>query len=157
MVAWLALAISLASLAILVWDKFLRRATFDVQADWILSAGEPAIRFVVFNVGFRKGAVRDIRLKEQAMPVGRGWSPYERIMSHLPLILDADDASEAFILQVQPRAGDVFEDALRSGRINVIEVENARGDISVFALPELHRAQDDAMTHTGPDIPKLTP
>jgi hypothetical protein len=46
MVAWLALVISLASLAILVWDKFLRRAKFDVQADWILSAGEPAIRFV---------------------------------------------------------------------------------------------------------------
>jgi hypothetical protein len=157
MVAWLALAISLASLAILVWDKFLRRARFDLQADWILSSSEPALRFVVFNVGSRKGAVRDIRLKERAMPRGRGWSPYERVLSRLPMILDPDAASEPFLLQVQPVAADTFEDALRTGRIDTVEIENARGEISVFALPDLHRAHHNALTNAGPDMPRTTP
>lgn len=92
MVAWFALIISLASLAILVWDKFLRQAKFDVKGDWILSASQPALRFVVFNVGYRKGTVRDIRLRQHDMPIGRGWTPYQRVMSKLPIVLDGDEA-----------------------------------------------------------------
>ena len=157
MIAWIALAISLASLAILVWDKFLRRAEWDVQADWILSASEPALRFVVLNVGYRKGTVRDIRLRSHDMPKGRGWTPYERVMSKLPLVLDADEGSEAFVLQPRPRPSDVFDDALAAGRIDTIEIEDARGDISVFALPDLHRAQHEAATSGGKTIPKTTP
>lgn len=157
MVAWLALGISLATLSILVWEKFLRRAKFDVQGDWILSASEPVLRFVIFNVGHRRGVVRDIRLRQHDMPEGRGWTPYERIMSRLPLVIDADDGSDPFLFQVQPRTEDLFEDALRSGRIDTLEVESARGEISVFSLPELHRAQHNAMTNAGPDLPKTTP
>lgn len=164
MVAWfafLSLVISLVSLAIVVWDKFLRRATFDVKGDWILSASEPALRFVVFNVGYRKGTVRDLRLKSHDMPGGRGWTPYHRVLSKLPIVLDADEASEPFLLQVQEQEWDthwdIFEDALRTGRIDTLEVEDARGKTSVFSLPELHRAQHDATTNTGPDLPKVTP
>jgi hypothetical protein len=157
MVAWLALVISLGSLGILVWDKFLRRAQFDVQGDWILSQSQPVLRFIILNVGYRKGTVRDIRLKQRTMPEGRGWTPYERVMSKLPLVLDADEASEPFMLQVQDQSRDTFEDALATGRIDTIELENARGKSSVFPLPELHRAQQDALTNAGPEIPKMTP
>lgn len=157
MVSWIALAISLGSLGVLVWDKFLRRSRFDVQADWILSASEPALRLVVFNVGYRKDTVRDIRFKERPMPRGRGWTPFERVMSQLPVVLDVDEASPAFMLQVQSRLDDDFEDALRCGRIDEVEVENARGEVSVFPLPALHVAQHNAFTNQGPDLPKATP
>ena len=78
-------------------------------------------------------------------------------MSKLPLVLDADEGSDAFVLQTDVQPQDPFELALRDGRINAVEVENARGEISVFSLPELHRAQHNAMTNVGPDIPKTTP
>jgi hypothetical protein len=77
--AWFALVISLTSLGIVVWDTFLRNAAFVVQADWILSTPEPALRLVVLNIGYRKGVIRDIRLREAAMPHGRGWTPYGRV------------------------------------------------------------------------------
>ena len=93
MVAWFALLISLGSLGVLVWDKFLRRAKFEVKADWILSSDHPVLRVVVFNVGYRKGTVRDLRLRQRDMPKGRGWTPYERVTSRLPIVLNADEGS----------------------------------------------------------------
>lgn len=157
MIAWLALTVSLASLGIVIWDKFLRRAKFEVKADWILSVSQPVLRYVVVNVGYRKGTVLDIRLRQHDMPEGRGWTPYERVMSRLPIVLDADEASEPFLLQTQTTAHDTFEDALRMGRIDTIELEDARGAMTVFSLPDLHRAQHNAMTNAGPDLPKATP
>jgi hypothetical protein len=154
MVAWIALLISLGTLGILVWDKFLRRAKFDLQADWILNRGDPVLRFVVLNVGSRKGTVRDVRLKERTMPRGRGWSPWDRLMQHLPIVLDADEGSRAFLVQGDRDNVDVFEDAMLTGRINEIEVENARGDIQVFPLPELHQTRQNHVTNQGPDLPK---
>jgi hypothetical protein len=140
----IALSFSLVTLAILVWDKFLRRAKFDVQADWIISASEPVLRFAVLNTGYRKSVVRDIRLRSQNMPVGEGWTPYNAVMSKLPLVLDADDASEAFLVQPAAPRDDAFEDALRAGRIDAIDLENGRGQVSTFRLPDLRQAKRDA-------------
>jgi len=157
MVAWFALAVSLLTLAVLLWDKFLRRAKWDVQGDWILTSSEPTLRFVVLNVGYRKGTIRDIRLKAHDMPEGRGWTPYGRVMSKLPIALDADEASDAFLLQLRSGPPDVFETALASGQIDTVEIEDARGTISIFSLPDLHSAKHNAMTSAGPDLARTIP
>jgi hypothetical protein len=156
-VGWFALAISLGSLGVLVWDKFLRQARFEVKGDWILSGAQPVLRVVIFNVGYRKGTVRDLRLKERAMSKGRGWTPYERVMSRLPIVLDADEGSEAFLFELQRNPRDIFEDALATSRIDTIEIENARGEISAFTLPVLHEAKSNAMTNAGSEMPRLLP
>lgn len=155
----LAVFISLASLGIVVWDKFLRRPKFDVQADWILSQGEPVLRFTVFNVGHRKGTVRNLRLRSNDMAVGTGWTPYDPVMRRLPLVLDADEAAEAFELQ-PARAGGPWEsldDAVRTGRIDTLEVEDAREQVEVFRLPDLHRAQHDLLTGGEPFLRRPSP
>jgi hypothetical protein len=157
MAAWFALTISLISLSVLVWDKFLRRASFEVKGDWILNSSQPVLRLVIFNVGYRKGTVRDVRLKQHDMPLGRGWTPYERLMSRLPIVLEADEGSQAFLFQLQPRPENTFEDALATGRITAVEIENARGAITVFPLPELHEAKRNAATNAGSDMPRRLP
>jgi hypothetical protein len=157
MVAWVALALSLITTAILVWDKFLRRSRFEVQADWILNASDPVLRVAIYNVGYRKDTVRDVRFRERSMPSGRGWTPYEAVMSQLPLVLDVDAASPAFNVQPRRKPWDVFHDALLCSRIDVLEVENARGRVSTHALPPLDEAERNAQTNSGPAIPKSTP
>lgn len=158
-VAWIALVFSGASFALVLWEKFWRRPRFDVQADWILSSSTPVLRFVVFNTGYRKGTIRDIRLKERTMPRGRGWTPFERVMQHLPLVLDADTGSRAFLLQVdrQIQTASLFDLALGDGRIDELELEDAREQTHVFALPDLHAALHNAETNALPDMPRTTP
>lgn len=155
MVAWFALVVSLGSLGVLVWDKFLRSASFEVKGDWILTGARPVLRVVIFNVGYRKGTVRDLRLRQRDMPKGRGWTPYGRVMSRMPIVLDADEGSEAFLFEVQPNPRDTFEDALATGRIDTIEIENARGLVSAFSLPELHEAKLNAATYAGDEMPRV--
>lgn len=43
------------------------------------------------------------------------------------------------------------------GRVDTVEIEDARGSVSVFSLPDLHRAQHNAMTNAAPELPKATP
>lgn len=157
MVAWIALALSLITTGVLVWDKFLRQSRFEVQADWIMSATDPMLRVAIYNVGYRKDTVRDVRFKERSMPPGRGWTPYEAVMSHLPVILDVDEASPAFSVQSRREPWDIFRDALLCSRIDLLEVENARGRVTMHALPLLHEAERDVLTKSGPSIPKSTP
>jgi hypothetical protein len=149
------LIVSLSSAGVVVWDAFLRRSRFDVKADWIISTDEPVLRIVILNVGWRKDTVVDVRLKERAMPRGRGWTPLASVMSQLPVILDVDEASPAFELAASS-GGDSFDDALRCDRIEELEVENARGRIDVFALPALYRAKDNAERNIEPHIQKGT-
>jgi hypothetical protein len=52
---------------------------------------------------------------------------------------------------------DIFDDALHMGRIDTIEVEDARGKVVTFSLPDLHRAKQNALTNAGPDMPRTTP
>jgi hypothetical protein len=156
MVAWIALALSLVSTGVLVWERFLRRSRFDVQADWIMSASDPVLRVAIFNVGYRKDTVRDLRFKQRAMPMGRGWTPYGAVMSQLPVVLDIDEASPAFLVQPRREPWDIFHDALLCSRIDVLEVENARGRVSTHVLPALCDAERDTQTNSGPTIPKST-
>ena len=157
MVAWIALAFSLVTTGVLVWDKFLRRSRFEAQADWIMNASDPVLRVAIYNVGYRKDTIRDIRFRESSMPPGRGWTPYGSVMSHLPVVLDVDGASPAFIVQPRRDPWDIFHDALLCSRIDVLEVENARGRVSMHALPALCDAEHNAQTNSGATIPKSTP
>jgi hypothetical protein len=157
MVAWTALAVSLISTGVLVWERFLRRSRFEVQADWIISASAPVLRVAIYNVGYRKDTVRDVRFKEPAMPAGRGWTPFGAVMSQLPVVLDVDEASPAFMVQPQHEPWDIFDDALLCSRIDMLEVENARGRVSTHALPALCDAERNTQTNSGSTIPKSTP
>jgi hypothetical protein len=157
-VAWLALVLSLVSVGVTVWDHFLRRSKFAVQADWILSGERPVLRIVVLNVGDRKDTIRDIRLKEA--PQGpRGWTPWESVMSKLPIVLEPDAASPPFLIELEPHGGpfNILQDALRTSRIDALDVENARGWISTFELPALYQAQQNAETNAGPQLAKTIP
>lgn len=157
MATWIALAFSLITTGVLVWDKFLRQSRFEVQADWIMNAPDPVLRVVLHNVGHRKDTVQQVRFKERSMPLGRGWTPYEAVMSHLPAILDVDGASPVFSVEPRRRPWHIFHDALLCSRIDLLEVENARGRVSVHTLPPLYEAERDALTNSGPSISKSTP
>ena len=91
------------------------------------------------------------------MPVGRGWTPYGAVLSRLPVVLDVDEASPAFSVQPRREPWHIFHDALLSSRIDVLEVENARGRVSTHSLPLLFEAERDVQTNSGPHIPKSTP
>jgi hypothetical protein len=77
--------------------------------------------------------------------------------SKLPLILEADGASEPFLLAVDPRSTDIFEDALGCRRIDTLELEDARGNVTVHSLPDLHRSRWNAETNQGLSLGKSTP
>jgi hypothetical protein len=157
MVGSIVLLVSLVSTSVLVWDKFLRRSRFEVQADWIVVAADPVLRVAIHNVGDRKDAIRDVRFKERAMPVGRGWTPHGAVLSQLPVTLDGGEASPVF--SVHPRHGPwhVFHDGLLCSRIDTLEVENGQGRISTHSLPLLYEAERDVLTNSGERIPKSTP
>jgi hypothetical protein len=157
MVAWIALTLSMISTSALLWDKFLSRSRFEVQGDWIMTKSPPALRVAIYNVGYRKDTIRDVRFRETSMPAGRGWTPYEAVMRHLPRVLDVNEASAAFLIQPRREPWDIFDDALLSSRIAVVEVENARGRSSTHALPALCDAEHNAQTNRGPALPKSTP
>lgn len=155
MIAWIALGLSLVSTALLVWDRFLRQSRFEVKADWVLTtASDPMLRVVIYNVGHRKDSVRDVRFKQHDMPLGRGWTPYESVLSRLPIVLDVDEASPAFILRPRSDPPSGLTDGLLTGLINAAEVENARSRISTHTLPLLFDAQANARTNSGPDLAK---
>lgn len=157
MVAWIALAVSLASTGAFVWDRFLRRSRFEVQADWIMVAADPVLRLAIHNVGDRKDTIREMRFKERAMPAGRGWTPHGAVLSQLPVALDIGEASPAF--SVHPRQGPshIFHDGLLCSRIDTLEVENGRGRVSTHSLPLLYEVERDVLTNRGERIPKSTP
>jgi hypothetical protein len=71
MVAWIALGVSLISTGVLLWERFLRRSRFEVQADWIIGTGDPVLRVVIYNIGYRKDTVRDVRFREHASSSSR--------------------------------------------------------------------------------------
>jgi hypothetical protein len=155
-VAWIALAVSLASLGVVVWDNFFRKSRLEVKGDWILGEEPPVLRVVVYNVGYRKDSIRDMRFKNRAMPSGRGWTPYASVLQHLPVVLDVDEASPAFVVHPQRKPFNPLDAALLSSDIDAIEVENARGQVSVHELPLLYQAQQNALTNAGPELPKTT-
>ena len=51
----------------------------------------------------------------------------------------------------------MFEDALATGRIDTIEIEDARGLLGIFALPALHEAVTHAATNAGSEMPRQLP
>jgi hypothetical protein len=157
MVAWIALTLSLVSTGVLVWDKFLSRSRFEVQADWIINATDPILRVAIYNVGHRKDTVRDIRFRERSMPSGRGWTPYGSVMSQLPIVLGVDEAAPALIIQPRQAPSDVFHDGLLCSRVDVLEIENARGRVSIHPLPALYEAERNARTNCDPAIAKSMP
>lgn len=157
MVAWIALILSLVSTGVLVWDRLLQKSRFDVSADWILTSDSPVLRVVICNVGYRKDSVRDVRFKLRDMPRGRGWTPFESVMSRLPIVLDVDEASPAFILRPRQGPWTILNDGLLTSSVSQVEVESARGRISIHELPLLGVAQQNAETNSGPDIAKTLP
>lgn len=95
--------------------------------------------------GRRKDSVSDIRFRTDSMPTERGWTSYRDLFPHLPLVLDVGEASRIFMVQMDPPLSaayprppdndDRFQDQLRSGFINTMDVEASGHRLTSFPVP----------------------
>lgn len=133
----IAIVLSVAALAVTVWDKFLRKPDLGAQVDWIVDgAGQRVLRLVFFNMGTRKDCIKEIRFFVHGSDVP--WTP--AMLDRLPLVLDVDEASNPpFLLHRlngTPQQDNPFQAALRIGKgLERIEVENIHGKITGFPAP----------------------
>jgi hypothetical protein len=160
MIAWIALWLPLVSTALLVCDKLLRQSRFEVKGDWVVTtARDPMLLVAICNVRHSKQSVRDVRLKQQDVPLGRGWTPYESVLSKLPIVLDVDEESPAFLLRPRSDPPSGLTDAYSQAsspqrRWRTLGVGSRRTRCGFFSTPRrtckrtLARSrQDDSLSH----------
>ncbi|HEX5925229.1 MAG TPA: hypothetical protein VFY45_15470 [Baekduia sp.] len=128
------------------WETFFQRAVFTAQCDWVSIDQVFVLRVGIADTGRRKGTIQDIRFRQASMPAGRGWTPYVSILERLPIVLDRDEAV-AFHVSVPPASSAEyprdagvewhFEDGMRTGQIDTLEVEPVGGTAVDFDVPAL--------------------
>ena len=132
-----AFGLSLVLAGIRIWEALVVRPKIIAKIDWLQTKEEPVLRIVVANIGRRKDTVAEIRFKERGMARGRGWTPFEEVFRHLPVVLDVNESSSALYVPVDHRAGDAFAMRLRSDQLHVLEVQMIGGGCYEFDVPSL--------------------
>jgi hypothetical protein len=131
----IALTISATLGGIKIWETWFRRSKFGVKFDWIQHRGAPILTWVIYNSGWKRDGVREIRFGSLETPDTEGWIPQRAVLERLPVMLDVDEISPRFYINTVPSSTDVFDVALRGGRIRKMVLTNARRKRSVYEVP----------------------
>ena len=95
--------LALALAGITIWDKLLRKPSFRIETQWVVSSntGEPELLEIdISNEGSGKGSIRSLLFRTPASDPTAAWHEWEidsDTLPRLPMVLDAEEASPRFI------------------------------------------------------------